>query len=131
MYKKTFIVLMIFGLGSTGLLILGPSTFANMEPVDLTVGDAERGKETYGKICVACHGDRAQGNELLNAPKLAGQEPWYIARQLKNFATGVRGADPRDIFGMQMRPMALTLKDDRDIADIVAYISTISEAADQ
>ena len=37
------------------------------------------------KHCIACHGDKAQGNKLLNDPRLAGQEPWYVARQLKTW----------------------------------------------
>ena len=109
---------------STALFLAGLPASAQIEAVDLSVGNAENGKAIYNQVCIACHGDKAQGNAQLNAPRLAGQEPWYIARQLKNFVDGVRGSDPRDIFGMQMRPMALTLKGDQDIADIVAFIGT-------
>ena len=33
--------------------------------------------------CMACHGAQGEGNQLLNAPKLAGQPGWYLARQLR------------------------------------------------
>ncbi len=87
-------------------------------------GDAAKGKEFYA-ICAACHGDNAQGIKELNSPQLAGQFDWYIVRQLKNFKAGFRGADPKDEFGAQMRPMAMTLPDDQAVEDVVAYISTL------
>ncbi len=88
-------------------------------------GDVENGQRLYQQTCVVCHGDQAQGNELLNAPRLAGQEHWYIARQLKNFASGLRGADPRDVFGSQMRPMAMRLQGDQEMIDVAAYLSSL------
>ncbi len=49
-----------------------------------------------------------------------------MTRQLKNFKAGIRGAHPDDIFGAQMRPMAMVLTGDQDIADVVAYISSLA-----
>ena len=49
----------------------------------------------------------------LNAPKLAGQSGWYIARQIRNFKAGLRGAKDEDTYGKQMAAMAGTLDDDR------------------
>ncbi|GIT06706.1 MAG: hypothetical protein CM1200mP30_03360 [Pseudomonadota bacterium] len=45
--------------------------------------------------------------------------------QLKNFKAGIRGADPKDKYGMQMRPMAMTLADDQSIRDMAAYVSSM------
>lgn len=45
--------------------------------------------------------------------------------QLKNFSVGVRGGDAKDTFGMQMKPMAATLKDEKAMADLIAYIKTL------
>ncbi|MCH8867826.1 MAG: c-type cytochrome [Proteobacteria bacterium] len=87
-------------------------------------GDAEKGKTLYA-ICAACHGANAEGTAALNAPANAGQDPWYMTRQLKNFKAGIRGAHPDDTFGAQMRPMAMVLADDQAIADVVAYISSL------
>ena len=87
-------------------------------------GDAAKGKARYA-VCQACHGVDGMGNKALNSPKIAGQEPWYLERQLKNFKAGIRGADPKDKYGMQMRPMAMTLADDQSILDMAAYVSSI------
>ena len=87
-------------------------------------GDAAKGKARYA-VCQACHGADGMGNKALNSPKIAGQEPWYLERQLKNFKAGIRGADSKDTYGMQMRPMALTLADDQSIRDMAAYVSSM------
>jgi cytochrome c553 len=92
----------------------------------LAAGDAERGKTLYA-TCGACHGPNGEGMEALNAPKLAGQEEWYLVRQLQNFKAGVRGNNPRDTYGMQMAPMAQTLPDDQAMQDVAAYIKTLGQ----
>ena len=93
-------------------------------PVVLAAGDAVKGKALYN-ICSACHGANAEGTAALNAPANAGQDPWYMTRQLKNFRAGIRGAHPDDTFGAQMRPMAMVLTGDQDIEDVVAYITSL------
>jgi cytochrome c553 len=72
--------------------------------------------------CVACHGEVAQGKTELGAPALAGQGEAYLARQLSNFKAGIRGADPRDAGGAQMKAMALTLADE-DIPGMANYLA--------
>ena len=93
-------------------------------PAALAAGDVEKGKVLYN-ICTACHGANAEGNPALNAPANAGQDPWYLTRQLKNFRVGIRGAHPDDTFGAQMRPMAMMLAGEDDIADVVAYLTSM------
>jgi cytochrome c oxidase subunit 2 len=87
-------------------------------------GDAAAGKTLYA-VCAACHGAQGEGNPSMNSPKLAGQEAWYLTRQLQSFRQGMRGAAAGDIYGSQMRPMAMQLKDDAAIANVVAYIGTL------
>ena len=87
-------------------------------------GDAENGKKLYA-TCGACHGADAKGNQAMNGPNLLIQQDWYVARQLKNFKSGVRGSDRKDLFGMQMRPMSMTLTSDQAINDLVAYLNSI------
>jgi len=87
-------------------------------------GDAAAGKAAYA-ICASCHGANGEGNKALNAPAIAGQNDWYIVRQLYNFKNGIRGADPKDSYGQQMRPMAMILADDAAINNVAAYISTL------
>jgi cytochrome c oxidase subunit 2 len=89
------------------------------------VGNATRGAATYG-VCAACHGTDGLGNPDLNAPKLAGQSPWYIRRQIANFNAGMRGTEG-DIYGMQMAPMARVLATPGAVEDVVAYIGTLAD----
>ncbi len=93
------------------------------QPQTTSGGDTEKGRRYYG-ACVACHGDRGQGNKALHAPRLAGQHDWYLVMQLKNFKSGIRGADPRDTLGAVMRPMLMTLPNDQAIIDVASYIAT-------
>ncbi len=77
-------------------------------------GDAAAGKEKSA-ICAACHGP--DGNSLSPIwPKLAGQHPGYILKQLQAFKAGER-KDPL------MSPMALPLTDE-DMLDLAAYFSS-------
>ena len=90
----------------------------------LAAGDAAKGKLLYA-TCGACHGANGEGQEALNAPRLQGQQDWYITRQLENFKAGIRGTNPKDTNGMVMAPMAQTLPNDQAVADVVAYIKTL------
>ena len=88
-------------------------------------GDSDRGAELY-TTCAACHGPKAQGSKVLNAPKLAGQSDWYLVRQLEKYAVGARGYATQDTAGQQMRAAAAVLEDVTDIRDVVAYINMLS-----
>ena len=85
--------------------------------------DVGAGKAAYA-VCASCHGAKGEGNDALNAPTIAGQQDWYIARQLYNFKIGIRGSHEKDIYGQQMRPMSMILADDAAINNVAAYIST-------
>ncbi len=108
----------LFVVGIT--LALGIMTAENAS----AAGDPAKGKARFA-VCQACHGANGTGNKALNAPGIAGQEPWYLERQLKNFKGGIRGADPKDTYGMQMRPMALTLANDQAVSDMAAFLSSM------
>ncbi len=99
-----------------------------MAPQAQAAGDAAAGKATYG-LCATCHGSKGEGNQALNAPRLAGQEPWYIERQLKLYRDGARGTQPGDMPGMQMRPMAMAVADPTAITNLIAYIQTLPVTA--
>ncbi|HEU4620248.1 MAG TPA: c-type cytochrome [Gammaproteobacteria bacterium] len=107
-------------------------TFASMVGILLLLsasagradGDAERG-QSYFAVCTTCHGASGEGMKEMNGPKLAGQEAWYIVRQLQNFKQGLRGADSRDVYGQQMAPIAQVLPDDQAIEDVAAYIESL------
>ena len=80
------------------------------KPATTIKGDLQAGQSLYA-TCVACHGPGGLGNQALNAPKIAGLSDWYVARQLSGFKNGHRGENPRDVYGQQMRPMAMALAD--------------------
>ena len=86
-------------------------------------GDAQRGEALY-RTCTVCHGAQAEGNQALNAPRLAGQSDWYLVSQLQNYKVGIRGVHG-DIWGAQMRASTGVLADDSAIVDVVAYINTL------
>lgn len=70
--------------------------------------------QTKSATCIACHG--ADGNSVNPTwPKLAGQHPEYILKQLGDLKSGVR-KDPL------MSPMAAPLSD-QDMADLAAYFA--------
>lgn len=87
-------------------------------------GDVEKGAYFYNS-CGACHGAKAQGNYALQAPRLAGQDDWYLKHQLKNFRLGVRGANEGDTYGHQMVLMARSIQNDQSINDLLAYVNTL------
>lgn len=94
------------------------------DPAATIEGNAEAGKAAY-QVCAACHGPDGMGNEALNAPRLAGQHDWYLKRQLQAYKSGLRGTHPKDTFGAQMRPMAMTLANEEAVNNVVAYLNTL------
>lgn len=96
---------------------------AQASPATVTA-DAAAGEESFA-VCTACHGDNGEGNEALEVPPLAGMEDWYVARQLRKFQSGVRGAIEDDRLGTQMASMALTVDPD-DVDGIAAYVRSLS-----
>ena len=107
-------------------LVLGLFSFA-AEPLPNPEGNPEAGKASY-IVCVACHMDNGGGNKILNSPAIAGQQEWYIARQLQYFKDGLRGTHAEDIYGAQMRPMSLTLTSDQAVADMASYVASMKPA---
>ena len=92
--------------------------------------DTVRGEKSY-QLCASCHGFKGEGSQLVHAPRLAGQESWYLDRQIRNFRDGLRGGDADDIHGKTMATMVLGLASDEDIAEIVAYIGTLYAPASE
>lgn len=105
-------------------------TFPNTPTDKTTNGDAARGKSLYA-TCASCHGEAGEGLEMTGAPRLQGQNDWYLIGQLRNFAESKRGYAPGDHRGRQMRAMMGVLQDQSDYEDVVAYISILGlEGAD-
>jgi cytochrome c553 len=71
-------------------------------------------EKTVQTVCAACHG--ADGNSAISLnPKLAGQHPEYLVKQLTNFKEGKR-ANPI------MAPMVANLSAD-EMKDLAAYFA--------
>ena len=96
------------------------------DTVSHRAGNAAIGSAQYA-VCAACHGQQGEGMQILNAPKLAGQDGWYLKRQLTNYKSGARGAHQDDMYGRQMAPMAATLVDEAAIDNVVAHILTLPD----
>jgi len=90
----------------------------------LAAGEQIKGKWIYSD-CATCHGQNGEGLRVTNSPRLAGLNDWYLISQLQKFRTGLRGANPEDIYGAQMASMAKVLTDDQALLDVVAYIGTL------
>lgn len=100
-------------------------TFAETQALANVEPNIAAGQAAYA-ICATCHGAQGEGNQAMNGPKLAGQQAWYLERQLKYFKEGVRGGDG-DTNGAAMAPMAMTLVDDAAIRNVAAYIETLAD----
>jgi cytochrome c553 len=82
-------------------------------------GDPEAGKQKAAP-CAACHG--GDGNSLNPVwPKLAGQSPEYIQKQIMDYKSGAR-QDPL------MSPQANLLATEQDVADVAAYFASQTQA---
>jgi cytochrome c553 len=78
-------------------------------------GDAAAGKAKAG-VCAGCHGVDGNGGADPTWPKLAGQIPEYLVKQLKDFKSGVRN-------NPIMMGMASPLSE-KDMADLAAYYAS-------
>ena len=95
---------------------------------NLTVAqDVDHGA-VYYKVCAGCHGFKGEGSKQVGAPALAGQETWYLERQIRNYHSGARGAGGDDPAGQRMGVISVSVADDERIADVVAYIATLPVA---
>jgi cytochrome c553 len=89
-------------------------------------GNAEHGKN-LAESCKACHGLRGEGTnveikdgETLPAiPALAGQNPYYMFKQLRDYYNGDRTHN-------SMSAIAKGLNEQQDAADLAAWFSSLS-----
>jgi len=77
-------------------------------------GDAADGTAA----CLACHGPSGRGNPAANYPALQGQHATYTAKQLHDYASGMRRSDGKTAI---MRDIAARLSND-DISALSSYV---------
>lgn len=85
---------------------------------DSAAGEALAKKGGAGVFaCMSCHGPNGEGQAAAAYPRLAGQHPAYLLKQLKEFAGGQR-KNP------QMEPIAAALSEQqmRDVANYYASL---------
>jgi cytochrome c553 len=87
----------------------------------------ERGAELF-ETCQPCHGANGVGDPAIAAPAIAGLPQWYIESQLQSFQNGWRGKHAEDLPGLRMRPMAVSLNRDGDIASVAEYVASLEPA---
>ena len=82
-------------------------------------GDAARGQVIVSTVCVACHGPDGNSQLPVN-PKLAGQHPEYLLKQMKNF----KAADgkPPERANPIMNGM-IAAYDEGQMRDLAAYFA--------
>lgn len=89
--------------------------------------EARSGEYLYHNSCSACHGAGGEGLIPRQAPKIAGLQPWYLERQLRNFQAGIRGDHAGDLYGSQMVLFARTLGDAAEIKRLAVYIAALPD----
>lgn len=83
-------------------------------------GDAEAGK-AKAATCAACHGP--DGNSPVEMyPKIAGQHPTYLYKQLIDFKLATETQNKKGRVNAIMNPIAAALSD-QDMKDLAAYYS--------
>jgi cytochrome c553 len=98
-------------LGSLIALTLSTSSMANEE----IVADASKAETIVNTVCIACHG--SDGNSVISLnPKLAGQHPEYLEKQLTEFKSGKRA-------NAVMSGMVAGLSEE-DMKNLAAYFSS-------
>lgn len=96
------------------------SSLTPTRPVATLDGDLAHGRDLYAP-CAACHGERGEGGP---APRLAGLGDWYIATQMRLYATGARGYDDNDPDGQNMAAIAANISEE-EVRDLAAYINSL------
>ena len=91
---------------------------------DALINPQYAGAGDYAAQCLSCHGAQGIGQEALQAPALTSLDSVYIARQLRHFRDGVRGAHPEDTHGSIMAASSAGLSD-ASIADLAGYIDAL------
>jgi cytochrome c553 len=114
----------------TAFALLAATSFtasANQPQKATAKGDAERGKLIAAGTCAACHG--ADGNSQISTnPKLAGQHPEYLYKQMKNFV--LVDGKPAERANAVMMGMMATLNDGQ-MRDVAAWFASQKQTGDK
>jgi cytochrome c553 len=92
----------------------------SQEPAQITRGAviAAQGTPAGAPACAQCHAFNGVSDASGAFPRVAGLSAWYLARELRDFASGVRAS-------ALMTPIAKALSPD-NIADVSTYYASIN-----
>lgn len=90
-------------------------------------GNAQAGKELVDNTykCGSCHGADLNSPVSPDYPKLAGQNADYIVHALTAYRRGSAGANANGRVNGTMGPVAASIKSDKEIQDIAAYVASL------
>jgi cytochrome c553 len=114
------LVLFLPSLLATAQLAAATPAQRELERVLVLTPDATRGAALYAR-CVTCHGRDGGGVVAGTVPRIAGQHYSVLVRQIVDYRHGRR-------WDMRMEAVAkshMTLADEREIADVAAYVSSL------
>jgi cytochrome c553 len=101
-----------------------PQPVANADLIDRGAALWRGGKKDDGvAACMACHGPTGSGMPASAYPALAGQHAAYVAKQLRDYASGERQSDGKE---RVMRDIAARLTSD-DIDAVASYIQGLKQ----
>ncbi|WP_424192781.1 c-type cytochrome [Ampullimonas aquatilis] len=107
-------------IGALAISLFAGQALAN-EAAKTAKPDTAKGQAIVTQVCASCHG--ADGNSTSPTyPRLAGQHPEYLVKQLSNFKTKA-GAKEAERANAVMAGFASTLSDD-DMKNVAAYLSS-------
>lgn len=109
-----------------GIVAIGVSLTSCMSTP--AAGSPDEGLALFEDYCAPCHGPNAAGNASIAAPSIANLPAWYIAAEVHKFRDGARGTHFDDLEGLRMRPMALALETDAQVAAVSGYIAALPAA---
>ena len=114
--KLNLSIIGVLSIAAAGLLLTRSLAEGSPKP------DAQRGAgivasgASYGILpCATCHGSAADGSAA--SPKLAGIPAYYLAKQLRDYASGARADAIMSAIAGTMKP--------EDIADVSEYYSGV------
>lgn len=103
--------------------------FKSGSPLDTRLeGDRQRGAAIYKEQCAVCHGEEGGGIADVQGTPLAGQLDVYLAQQIRNYRSGLRGAHDADVFGRQMAASLTGIENERDVTDVSLYLASMGSA---
>jgi cytochrome c553 len=99
-------------------LLFATSVFAQNAPQVAFKLDLAKGQQIAAEVCASCHGPDGNGTASVN-PKLAGQHPEYLYKQLQNFKVKT-GAAVAERSNAIMAVFAAQLSDS-DMRNVAAF----------